>query len=171
MKGEVTNLDSSRSWKRRVVAGAAAVSAGLVVAAAAAFACTQRVGTFTVCEPPSTTYVASTCAKISGTTQSGTVGGTGGVSSGETFSARAANFKKKLYSVTFRNAGSTADCHRVNANTQILNDVATGSNKFMGPSWYKTFLVPTQTTTGAAKICTEDVPDVVTGQVIDVTVI
>ncbi|MGH9178686.1 MAG: hypothetical protein ACRD0N_09060 [Acidimicrobiales bacterium] len=145
----------------------------LVLFAAAAFACTQRVGTFTVCEPPSTVYSSATCAKVTGTTQSGKVGGTNGVSSGNTFSGRATNFKSKLYQVTFRDAGSTQDCHRplTNAATHSLADIATGATKFAGPNFYKTFVVPTQTTTGAARVCTQDVPDVVTGQVIDLTVL
>ncbi len=149
----------------------AVAAAGLLLFAAAAWACTQRVGTFTVCEPPSTTYVSTQCAKITGTTQSGKAGGANGVSSGNTFSARAANFKSKLYQVTFRDAGSAADCHRINAATKALPDTATGATSFRGPSFYKTFVVPTQTTTGAARVCTQDVPDVVTGQVIDLTVI
>ena len=151
----------------------AAAAAGLLTCAAAAWACTQRVGTFTVCEPPSTTYVSTSCAKITGTTQSGKVGGANGVSSGNTFSARAANFKSKLYQVTFRDAGSSADCHRplTNAATHALADVATGATTFRGPSFYKTFVVPAQATTGAARVCAQDVPDVVTGQVIDLTVL
>lgn len=166
-------MESPRRWRRRATVGSAVGAAGVMVLGAAAFACTQRVGTFTVCQPPSQTYVSSTCAKITGTTQSGKVGGAGGVSSGETISARAASFKSKLYQVSFRDAGSTADCHRplTNSSSHILADIATGATKFQGPSFYKTFVVPTQTTTGAARICTQDVPDVVTGQVIDVTVI
>ncbi|MGH3369584.1 MAG: hypothetical protein ACRDPR_06255 [Nocardioidaceae bacterium] len=162
---------STSRWKKRASTGVALGAAGLVLFAAVAFACTQRVGTFTVCEPPSTVYNSASCAKITGTTQSGKVGGVNGVSSGNTFSGRASSFKSKLYQVTFRNAGTTADCHRVNANTTILADVATGATKFAGPSWYKTFVVPTQTATGSARICTQDVPDVVTGQIIDVTVL
>lgn len=153
--------------------GTAVGAAALVALGAAAFACTQRVGTFTVCEPPSTTYNSAVCSKITGTTQSGKVGGANGVSSGNTISARAVNFKVKLYQVSFRDAGSTADCHRplTNAASHSLADIATGATKFQGPNFYKTFVIPTQTTTGGAKICTQDVPDVVTGQIIDVTVI
>ena len=160
-------------WKRRVSTGVGLGAAVLVLFAAAAFACTQRVGTFTVCEPPSTIYNSTSCAKITGTTQSGKVGGVNGVSSGNAFSARAANFKSKLYQVTFRDAGSNQDCHRplTNVSTHSLADIATGATKFAGPNWYKTFTVPTQTTTGAARVCTQDVPDVVTGQVIDLTVL
>jgi hypothetical protein len=166
-------LSTTNKWKRRATTGVGLGAAALVLFAAAAFACTQRVGTFTVCEPPSTTYVAASCAKITGTTQSGKVGGANGVSSGNTFSARAVNFKSKLYQVTFRDAGSNADCHRplTNATSHTLADIATGATKFAGPNFYKTFVVPTQTTTGAARVCTQDVPDVVTGQLIDLTVL
>ena len=166
-------MATTRNWRRRGTVGTAALSAGLLLFAAAAWACTQRVGTFTVCEPPSTTYIATQCARITGTTQSGKVGGANGVSSGNLFSARAANFKSKLYQVTFRDAGSTADCHRpvTNATSHTLADQATGATTFRGPSFYKTFVVPVQTTTGAARVCTQDVPDVVTGQVIDLTVL
>lgn len=165
------NRASTKAWKKRTAVGAGAAAVALLSFEAAAWACTQRTGIFTVCEPPSTTYTSASCAKITGTTQSGKVGGADGVSSGNLFSARAANFKYKAYSVTFRNAGSTADCHRVTANTTILADAESGATKFMGPSFYKTFVVPTQTTTGAARVCVQDVPDVVTGQVIDLTVI
>ena len=161
-------------WRRRAVVGAGAAAAALLTFEAAAWACTQRVGTFTVCEPPSTVYVATTCAKITGTTQSGKVGGANGVSSGNTFSARAVNFRSKLYSVSFRDAGfPTQDCHRplTNPASHLLADTATGATKFAGPAFYKTFVVPTQTATGSARVCVNDVPDVVTGQVIDLTVI
>ena len=163
-------MSTTNKWKRRATTGVGLGAAALVLFAAAAFACTQRVGTFTVCEPPSTVYNAATCAKITGTTQSGKVGGANGVSNGNTFSAKATSFKSKLYQVTFRNAGSTADCHRVTSATTILTS-SDGKTKFAGPSFYKTFTVPTQTSTGAARICTQDVPDVVTGQVIDLTVL
>ena len=169
---------TTKAWKKRTVVGAGAAAVALLSFEAAAWACTQRIGTFTVCEPPSTTYVTATCAKVTGTTQSGKVGGAGGIKSGEAFSARASSFKTKLYSVTFRrpNATNFGDCHRVGGVgtsgefTQVLPD-STGATKFMGPSFYKTFVVPTLTTTGAAKICVQDVPDVVSGQVIDVTVV
>ena len=166
-------MDTNRNWRRRGTVGTAVISAALLLFAAAAWACTQRVGTFTVCEPPSTTYVAAQCAKITGTTQSGKAGGANGVSSGNIFSARATNFKAKLYQVSFRDAGSTQDCHRplTNASTHALADVDTGATSFQGPSFYKKFVVPTQTATGAARVCTQDVPDVVTGQVIDLTVL
>lgn len=167
------NRATTAVWKRRAVVGVGAAAAALLSFEAAAWACTQRVGTFTVCEPPSTVYVSTTCAKITGTTQSGKVGGANGVSSGNAFSARAVNFKAKLYSVSFRDAGSTADCHRplTNPSSHLLADTATGATKFAGPSFYKTFVVPTQTATGSARVCVNDVPDVVTGQVIDLTVI
>jgi hypothetical protein len=167
------NRTATKAWKKRTVVGAGAAAVALLSFEAAAWACTQRVGTFTVCEPPSTTYVSTTCAKITGTTQSGRVGGANGVSSGNTFSARAVNFKAKLYSVSFRDAGSTADCHRplTNPTSHLLKDVATQKDKFAGPSFYKTFVVPTQTATGSARVCVNDVPDVVTGQVIDLTVL
>lgn len=153
--------------------GSAVTFAATMSFAAVAWACTQRVGTLTVCEPASSTYVPATCAKITGTTQTGTIGGANGVSSGNTFSARATNFKYKLYQVTFRDAGSTADCHRplTNPSTHALADVATGATSFAGPNFFKTFVVPTQTATGAARICAQDVPDVVTGQVLDLTVL
>ena len=169
------NQPTTKAWKKRTVVGAGAAAVALLSFEAAAWACTQRVGTFTVCEPPSDIYVSANCAKITGTTQSGKVGGANGVSSGNLFSARAVNFKTKLYSVTFRNAGSGADCHRVNSTTavlpEILPDGRTGATKFMGPSFFKNFRVPAQTTTGAARVCVQDVPDVVTGQVIDLTVL
>ena len=163
-------MNTMTNWMRRRAVVLALVVVGLPLLAPSASAI-QRLGTFTVCEPPSTTFVSTTCARITGTTQTGRVGGANGVSSGNLFSVQATNFKAKLYQVTFRDAGSSADCHRASANTHVLADVATGATTFRGPSFYKTFVVPTQTTTGRGRICVQDMPDVVSGQAIDVVVL
>ena len=166
---------TGRSWGRRATVGGAVAVAGLVMFAAVAFACTQRIGTFTICKPASKTYAASTCTKITGTTQAGNLGITldngDDSSTASVFSAKAINFKTKPYQVTFRLPNSTADCHRVNAGTVILT-ATDGTNQFMGPKFFKRFVTPALGgAEGPARICTQDVPDVVTGQVLNVTVI
>lgn len=144
-----------------------------------AWACTQRVGTLLVCRPPASTYVSSgQCGKISGTsTQTG--GPTVFRAGGTRFSVKATNFYSKKYNVTFRNVGSTSNCHRAatgvtvlsSATPTIAGSAASGKVDFLGPSFQAEFLSPAQTTTGQAKVCVQDMPDVVTGQVINLTVI
>lgn len=166
----------ARHWGRRTAVGGTVAVAGLVMFAAVAFACTQRIGTFNICKPASKTYSASTCTKITGTTQSGNLGiqlddpSVNGGTATE-FSAKAINFKTKPYQVTFRKPGSSADCHRTtSADTQILT-ATDGTTQFMGPKFFKKFVMPSVGTGGQARICTQDIPDVVTGQVLNVTVI
>jgi hypothetical protein len=154
------------------VAGTAATAAGMVALGTVAWACTQRVGTFTICSPPSKTYVSTRCTKVTGTTQAGNLNLGIDDTDPALFSARAANFKSKNYQVTFNKAGSTADCHRTNNLDTVILTATDGTSKFKGPSWYKTFNLPDQgSALGKAKVCTQDVPDVVTGQVLSVTVI
>jgi len=170
-------LTPRRRWRRTVVGGATAAAA-VVLFASVAWACTQRVGTLVVCDGATLSYVYGPgCAKITGTSQAGAVGdGVNYPKLGDEIAVKAKNFKSKPYSVTFRQAGSTSDCHRptVGSGTTLLTATAGtgGGTKFMGPIFKKHFVIPAVgNTTGAAKICAQDVPDVVTGQVIDFTLI
>jgi hypothetical protein len=162
----------SGGWRRRALVAAAGAAGGFLLFGSIAWACTQRVGTMLVCAPPSQTYVSSTqCGKVSGTTQTGKpkvlkAGGT-------KFSVKASNFYSKKYNVTFRNAGSTQSCHRDTSTTDAVTVLksTSGATSFMGPNFYAEFnKYPVQSTIGEAKVCAQDMPDVVTGQVINVTV-
>ena len=173
----VSRIGRAPAVRRRVVLGTAGAAVCFFVLGSVAWACTQRVGTMLVCRPPASTYVSGTrCGRVTSTTQTGspTV-----YKAGSNFSVKATNFYAKRYQVTFRNAGSTASCHNVSSATQILTSVTptlsgsapAGQNSFVGPSFQAEFKSPAQTATGQAKVCTEDVPDVITGQVINLTVI
>jgi hypothetical protein len=154
-------------WRRRGVIGTTVAVATVLILGSAAWACTQRVGTMVVCRPPARNYVSSAqCGKVTSTTQTGapTV-----YKAGSTISVTATNFYAKRYAITFRKPGSTASCHAPGPNTVVLPNAST---TFMGPSFSATVTTPsTGTVTGQAKICTEDVPDVITGQIINMTVI
>lgn len=164
-----------RTWRRRTVVGSATAAAALVLFASVAWACTQRVGTLQVCAGSGVYVYGPGCAKITGTSQGGAVTPR---TVGDAFSVKAKNFKTKPYSVTYRDPNFPSnDCHRPtlsNPGTHLLTATA-GGTQFMGPIFKKTFILPaaagTGSGTGPAKICAEDVPDVVTGQVIDFTVI
>lgn len=152
--------------RRRLVIGAAAAAAFLAMGSVA-WACTQRVGTLLVCRPPASTYVsAAQCGKVTSSVQTGspTV-----YRSGSTISVTATNFYAKRYAITFRKPGSTDSCHRPGPNTLQLPDAST---LFLGPSFSTTVVTPsTGTATGQAKVCAEDIPDIITGQIINMTVI
>jgi hypothetical protein len=140
-----------------------------LVLGSAAWACTQRVGTMTVCRPPSSTYVANQCAKVTSVTQTGNPSV---YRAGSLISVQAKNFYAKRYQVTFRAPGSTSSCHDpTKAGVNALADVNSGATLFLGPTFTVTANTPPQTATGQAKICAEDVPDVITGQIINLTVI
>ncbi len=169
MEPELARSSSTRGWRRRTTVAGAVTAAGMMLLSAAAWACTQRVGTLLVCAPPSQTYVAG-CGKVTGTSQNGTPSFS---VSGSKFSVKATNFKSKYYQVTFRPVNSTNDCHRSNANNPdtVILTALDGTRKFLGPNFFKKFKSPVQSATGLAKVCAQDVPDVVTGQVMDVAVI
>lgn len=169
MDHETDRPTTTRGWRRRAGVAGATTAAGVMLLGAVAWACTQRVGTMLVCAPPSQTYVAG-CGKVTGTSQNGTPSFS---MNGTRFSVKAVNFKSKNYRVTFRKVNSTQDCHRANAANPdtVIMTATDGTSKFMGPNFYKKFDSPVQSATGLAKVCSQDVPDVVTGQVMDVAVI
>jgi hypothetical protein len=159
-------ITTSVGTKRRLLYGAVGVVASVMILGSTAWACTQRVGTLVVCRPPASTYIASQCGKVTSMTQTGapTVYATG-----SSISVRATNFYTKRYAITFRMPGSSASCHFVGPTTVRLPDAAT---TFLGPTFNAVVTTPpTGTTLGQAKVCAEDVPDVITGQVINLTVI
>jgi hypothetical protein len=155
--------------RRRLLGATVVAAAALLLMGSAAWACTQRVGTMTVCRPPSSTYVAAQCAKVTSVTQTGnpTV-----YSAGSQVSVQAKNFYAKRYQVTFRAPNSNSSCHNPSQpGVNAMADVNTGATTFLGPTFTVTANTPPQTSTGQAKICAEDVPDVITGQIINLTVI
>ena len=160
-------------WRRRVlVVGGAGVAASLMLGAVA-FACTQRVGTLLVCRPPAKTYVTSAqCGKITGTTQTGTPSMP---QAGALFSAKASSFKSTIYNVTWRKPNSTASCHSASADTIVLKSTG-GKTTFKGPGFYAEFAPAdnpalVSSTLGQAKVCSQDMPDIIVGQIINVAVI
>ena len=164
-----TDMPTTRGWRRRASVAGAATAAGVMLLGAVAWACTQRVGSMLVCAPPSQTFVAG-CGKVTGTSQNGTPSFS---MNGTKFSVKATNFKSKNYRVTFRLPNSGNDCHRPNTNNPdtIQLTATDGTAKFMGPNFYRKFNSPVTASPGLAKVCTQDVPDVITGQVMDVAVV
>lgn len=167
----------SRAPRRRTLAIGTGVVAAVVVMGSAAWACTQRVGTMISCRPPAATYVNGTqCGKVSGTTQTGSPSV---VKAGSQFSIRAINFYSKPYSVTWRKVGSTASCHipgttvitLTSATPTIAGSAPAGRTSFLGPNFQAEFRSPTETATGQAKVCVQDVPDRVSAQIINYTVL
>lgn len=160
-------------WRRRTAVACLAGGAAMVMLASAAFACTQRVGTLLVCRPPASSYVSpGQCGTITGTTQTGapTMPFTGA-----RFSAKATNFQKTVYNVTWRKPGSAASCHTASTDTTVLSDTK-GNRSFMGPKFYAEFdpsnnPVLAAGGTGQAKVCSQDMPDIIVGQIINITVI
>lgn len=170
---------STTRWRRNSVVGLAGVAVGVMLLTSAAWACTQRVGTLLVCRPPASSYVNGTqCGKVSGTTQTGSPSL---FKAGSRISVKATNFYAKNYGVTFRSPQfPSTSCHRTatgvtvmtSATPTLAGSAAAGSTAFMGPSFQAEFITPnTGTFTGQAKVCAQDMPDVVTGQIINVTVI
>ena len=161
------------SGRRRALATGFAGGVAMVMLAATAYACTQRVGTLLVCRPPASTYVSgSQCGQITGTTQTGSPTMT---QAGARFSAKATNFQRTAYNVTWRKPGSGASCHTASADTIVLKSTK-NKTSFLGPTFYAEFdpsanPVLVSTTTGQAKVCTQDMPDIIVGQIINVTVI
>lgn len=160
-------------WRRRLVTIGAFGAAASVLFGAVAFACTQRVGTLLVCRPPAKTFVNSTqCGKITGTTQTGTPSMP---QAGALFSAKAADFKSTIYNVTWRKPNATDSCHSAGPNTVVLTSTG-GKSTFKGPSFYAEFSpannpVLVSSTLGQAKVCSQDMPDIIVGQIINVAVI
>ncbi len=155
--------------QRRLLQGAVVASAAVLMLGSAAWACTQRVGTMTVCRPPASTYIARQCGKVTSVTQTGnpTI-----YSAGSMISVQAKNFYAKRYQVTFRAPNSNSSCHNpTQPGVSALADANTGATLFLGPTFTVTAKTPPQTSTGLAKICAEDVPDVITGQIVNLTVV
>ncbi|MGH9267955.1 MAG: hypothetical protein ACRD0D_07245 [Acidimicrobiales bacterium] len=178
MKELVVMRSRGIGWRRRVLLGAFLGGAFLAVLGAVALACTQRVGSLTVCRPPSLVFQATSCGKVTGTTQTGNVSV---ASSGSVFSVDASLFKSTRYNVTWRNSNTQESCHRVSANTVVLtsvapsfpNQAAAGRDSFLGPAFSANFASPGGQSLGAAsaRVCAQDMPGVITGQVIAVSVI
>ena len=159
------------SGRRRVLATGFAGGVAIVMLAATAYACTQRVGTLLVCRPPASTY-SSGCGQITGTTQTGSPTMP---QAGARFSAKATNFQRTAYNVTWRKPGAGDSCHSASANTVVLKSTK-NKTSFLGPTFYAEFdpsanPVLVSTATGQAKVCTQDMPDIIVGQIINVTVI
>lgn len=162
---------------RRLAIGTAGVAAGLLLFGSVAWACTQRVGTLLVCRPPASTYVSSAqCGKITSTVQTGSPTA---YKAGSQFSVKGTNFYAKNYRVTFRNPGSTSSCHVPGGAVSVLTSVTpkiadslpAGTTQLTGPSFQAEYKSPALATTGQAKVCVQDVPDRVTGQIINMSVI
>lgn len=163
---------------RTIVVGTAAAAALLLLLGSAAYACTQRVGSLTVCRPPASTYVsANQCGKITSTTQTGSPSV---YRSGSQISVKASNFYNKPYGVTFRRPGSGASCFiptdgqvflLTSTTPSLPGSAPAGQTSFMGPNFQAEFQTPAFATTGQARVCSQDVPDRVTGQVINLTVL
>jgi hypothetical protein len=172
-----------------LVGGLAAAGVPVVVASVA-WACTYHIGTLTVCSPPTSTgsYASSTqCSKItgSGTAQTGLAkvskAGTSNVS------VKVSGFYYKNYSLTFRKPGSTANCHRFGSSTSgvpsLLGYNSLGKpNTVPGPAFvvgiasgstggYSDVKAPASTSTGQAQVCVQDEPNVVDGNMLNVSVI
>jgi hypothetical protein len=163
--------------KRTIVVGTAAAAAAVLILGSAAWACTQRVGTLLVCRPPASTYVNSAqCGKITSTAQTGSPST---YRAGSQISVKATSFYTKPYQVTFRVPGSGASCFIPSATVSVLTSVSPtlagsargGQTSFMGPSFQAEFRTPAVSSTGQARVCSQDVPDRVTGQIINFTVI
>ena len=175
------------SARGRILAAVLAIG-GLLVPAALAWACTYHIGTLTVCSPPTSTgsYSTSTqCSKISGsgTAQTGLakVRKDGSAS----ISVKVTGFYNKNYSLTFRVPGSTANCHRFGSSSSttvrsLLGYDGLGKpNTVAGPSFvvgngagpYPTVRTPSTTSTGSAQVCVQDEPNVVDGNMLNVSVI
>ena len=176
MEGSVSTKRPIR--RRTLVVGTAAAAAAVLILGSAAWACTQRVGTLLVCRPPASTYTsAAQCGKITSNAQ------TGAPSvhrSGSQISVKATSFYQKPYQVTFRVPGSNASCFiptgtAVTVLTSVTPTLAgsapANQTSFMGPSFQAEFRTPAVASTGQARVCSEDVPDRVTGQIVLFTVI
>jgi hypothetical protein len=176
MEGSISRKRPTRH--RTVVVGTAAAAAAVLILGSAAWACTQRVGTLLVCRPPASTYVsAAQCGKITSTAQTGSPST---YKNGSQISVKATSFYNKPYGVTFRRPGSGASCFiptegqvflLTSASPTLAGSAPAGLTSFQGPSFQAEFRTPAVTSTGQARVCSQDVPDRVTGQIINFTVI
>ena len=176
MEGSISTKRPIRH--RTIVVGTAAAAAAVLLLGSAAWACTQRVGTLLVCRPPASTYVSSAqCGKITSTAQTGTPST---YKSGSQISVKASSFYNKPYGVTFRRPGSGASCFiptegqvfvLTSVTPALAGSAPAGQTSFMGPSFQAEFRTPAVTATGPARVCSQDIPDRVTGQIINFTVI
>ena len=176
MEGSISTKRPIRH--RTIVVGTAAAAASVLILGSAAWACTQRVGTLLVCRPPASTYLsAAQCGKITSTAQTGSPSLYKG---GSKISVKASSFYNKPYGVTFRRPGSGASCFiptdghvfvLTSATPSLAGSAPAGQTSFMGPSFQAEFQTPAVTSTGQARVCSQDIPDRVTGQIINFTVI
>lgn len=171
--------------RRRAVIGTG-LFGGALVAASTAWACTLLIGTFTVCSPPSASFVnASACAQR--TSVAGQVGLASVSTAGSAISVSGVGFSSSptVYSITFQRPGAGGSCHAHNPDggvTSLLGTNASGGpNTVTGPNFavglgagsYPSVVTPTlaSTNTGQATICVQDEPDRVDGNFVRVTVV
>ncbi len=176
MEGSISTKRPIRH--RTIVVGTAAAAAAVLLLGSAAWACTQRVGTLLVCRPPASTYVsAAQCGKITSTAQTGSPST---YKNGSQISVKASSFYNKPYGVTFRRPCSGASCFiptpdqvflLTSATPTLAGSAPAGLTSFQGPTFQAEFRTPAVTSTGQARVCSQDIPDRVTGQIINFTVI
>lgn len=169
--------------RRRAVIGTG-LFGGALVAASTAWACTLLIGTFTVCSPPSASFVGS-----SQCSQRTSVAGQSGLASvskgGSSISVTGVGFSTSptAYSITFQRPGAGGSCHAHNPDggvTSLLGTDASGNpNTVIGPAFavglgaglYPSVSTPAVTTTGQATVCVQDEPERVDGNFVRVTVV
>ena len=171
--------------RRRAVIGTG-LFGGALVAASTAWACTLLIGTFTVCSPPSASFVnATACAQR--TAVAGQVGLASVSDDGSAISVTGVGFSSSptVYSITFQRPGAGGSCHAHNPDggvTSLLGTDASGNPKTVtGPNFavglgvgaYPNVMTPvlSATNTGQATVCVQDEPDRVDGNFVRVTVV
>lgn len=187
--GGVVSVGRSTVLNRRRTAIGAGLFAGGLMAASAAWACTLLVGTFTVCSPPSASFVSGTvCSQR--TSVSGQVGLAGVSKNGSAISVTGTAFSTPgdpgigtLYSITFQRPGSGGSCHAHNPDGGVTSLLGTntsgGPNTVAGPNFsvglgtgpYPNVSTPSGLSTGTATVCVQDEPDRVDGNFVRVTVV
>ncbi|MGH2772220.1 MAG: hypothetical protein ACRDIU_03665 [Actinomycetota bacterium] len=173
-----------RMWRRRSLSTSGVV-AGILAVAAVGWACTLQVGTFKVCGPiPIADLVGGACTSKTG---SGSQAGSISVSAGDPISITATGMNSSAYSVLYTDPANTAtsNCHLASATgvTSLLGYNAGGSpNTLTGPDFSAgthlgTLLggpsvnVPSGSSSGTAKVCTQDEPNRVTGNQVSFTIL
>lgn len=174
--------------RRRCLLIGMSIPGALLVAGSVAWACTLHIGTLTVCSPPTAggSYASSSqCSKISGSGTAQTGLARVSKSGSSKISVKVSGFYSKTYSVTFRVPGSTANCHRFGSSTNtavrsLLGYTAAGQPKTVsGPAFvvgdgtgaFPTVFAPATSSTGQAQVCIQDEPNVVDGNMLNVSVI
>lgn len=172
-----------KAVRRRLLIGTGLFS-GVLLAASTAWACTLLVGMFTVCSPPSASFVDGTvCSQRSSV--AGQVGLASVSKDGSAISVTGIGFSSSptVYSITFQRPGGGGSCHAHNPDggvTSLLGTDANGNPKTvtgpnftvgMGTGAYPSVSTPAVTSTGQATVCVQDEPDRVDGNFVRVTVV